>query len=429
MKALKFAIFIILCIFTTILTAQEPYREVVEIKHSRFHKFQQISPILFRAYPVAVSADSFALHLFTQTALDIHSFQLAHPFYATRYSWEVLILDSAGRAVEDISWTSEIRLKDFQQTNQRFRYHLSHNSLLLPAGKYKILATLNDVHGRLLKKLSAKVRFNFRDGFYASPPLFYTPDSPEFSNTLSIAGLPTALRNHLFFNRPYALYLNFFNLAGDSTRIDLQLHQVSPEKKVLWQKELAFSASSEGIDWQGLLPWQKMEEGEYLLNITYVYGKKSYRQRLSFQVEWFDRHRSLLLPQLAIEPLRLLLDKAEFKKLFSGNEEKDLRAFRQFWKEKDPDSSTAFNPVMAEFYARIDTANVRWGGRGQYGWRTEIGRIYVLNGPPDQIEDNSLSPTNPHLIWIYHRPDRNLRYIFRAVDGRRKYQLIKEEEF
>lgn len=429
MKVLNFAIFTILFIFLIKSPAQQKYREVFEKKHSRFHKVEQINPILFRAFPVAVSRDSFELYLFTETAYDIHSFQLAHPIYKTDYAWEVLIVDSAGKGVGDISWKEEIRLKEFRQTNQRYRYHFSHNKIGLRPGKYKVSATLSNVYGKIMHKLVQTIQFGFRKDFYASPPLFYTPGEPVLKEDISVPGQPAAVRNHLFFNRPYGLYINYCNLSGKSVHLSLNIWQLTPQKRFLLKTEKDFLAVQNRGEWSLLLPWQKMEEGEYLLEINYAYGGENYRQRISFWVNWFDKPRSLQIPRLAMEPLRLLMDNKEFKERFKGNEAEQLRAFKQFWKAQDPDTTTAFNPVMEEFYSRIDTANVRWGGRSQAGWRTEIGEIYILNGPPDKVEDNSLNPTNPYLIWIYYRPDRNLRYIFKAVDGRKKYQLIKEEEF
>lgn len=74
-----------------------------------------------------------------------------------------------------------------------------------------------------------------------------------------------------------------------------------------------------------------------------------------------------------------------------------------FWKQRDPDPLTPQNEFKEEHYRRIIYAN-RWFGRDSPGpgWRTAMGRIYIILGEPTSIDKfESLTEVFPTIIWFY----------------------------
>jgi GWxTD domain-containing protein len=74
-----------------------------------------------------------------------------------------------------------------------------------------------------------------------------------------------------------------------------------------------------------------------------------------------------------------------FKRL-STNEERE-QFIEQFWLMRDPTPDTVENEFRDEHYRRIAYANERFAS-GIPGWRTDRGRIYIIWGPPDEIESH-----------------------------------------
>lgn len=72
-----------------------------------------------------------------------------------------------------------------------------------------------------------------------------------------------------------------------------------------------------------------------------------------------------------------------FKQL-SNDEERD-QFIEQFWLRRDPTPDTVENEYKEEHYRRIAYANEHFAA-GKAGWRTDRGRIYIVFGPPDEIE-------------------------------------------
>jgi GWxTD domain-containing protein len=72
-----------------------------------------------------------------------------------------------------------------------------------------------------------------------------------------------------------------------------------------------------------------------------------------------------------------------------------------FWKNRDPDKSTPVNEFKQDYYRRIAYANKFFGVGGTAGWRTERGRIFILLGPPNEI-NRDMSPRANRFRTAYH---------------------------
>lgn len=93
-------------------------------------------------------------------------------------------------------------------------------------------------------------------------------------------------------------------------------------------------------------------------------------------------------------------EKAAFESL--GTDEERNRFIEQFWARRDSTPDTAANEFKEEHYRRIAYSNGRFGRPEMVGWKTDRGRIYIQNGPPDEIETH---PTEGFEIWSYRQMD------------------------
>jgi GWxTD domain-containing protein len=74
-----------------------------------------------------------------------------------------------------------------------------------------------------------------------------------------------------------------------------------------------------------------------------------------------------------------------------------------FWKQRDPTPGTPKNEYKDEHYRRIAYAN-QWLGKGTPtpGWRTDMGRIYIILGEPKSKEIyENLPDIFPTQIWFF----------------------------
>ncbi len=78
-------------------------------------------------------------------------------------------------------------------------------------------------------------------------------------------------------------------------------------------------------------------------------------------------------------------EKSAFMQL-SNDEERD-QFIEAFWQRRDPTPDTEENEFKEEHYRRIAYANEHFAA-GIPGWKSDRGRMYIVFGPPDEIESH-----------------------------------------
>ena len=75
------------------------------------------------------------------------------------------------------------------------------------------------------------------------------------------------------------------------------------------------------------------------------------------------------------------------------------------FKRKGPDPNTSINELMEEYYIRVNYVNEYFNMSWREGWETDFGMIYILFGPPDQIERSNFTSTSSSIyqVWYYSR--------------------------
>jgi GWxTD domain-containing protein len=70
-----------------------------------------------------------------------------------------------------------------------------------------------------------------------------------------------------------------------------------------------------------------------------------------------------------------------------SNDEESEEFIEQFWARRNPNPDSPENTFKEEHYRRIAYAN-EYFSTGISGWRTDRGRIYIVWGPPDEIDSH-----------------------------------------
>ncbi len=78
-----------------------------------------------------------------------------------------------------------------------------------------------------------------------------------------------------------------------------------------------------------------------------------------------------------------------------------------------------------QYLARVNAANERYGALGREGWRTSRGRVFILYGPPDQVERvPAESGGKPYRIWYYYKIEDGVEFIFVDRTGYGEFELV-----
>jgi len=119
--------------------------------------------------------------------------------------------------------------------------------------------------------------------------------------------------------------------------------------------------------------------------------------------DWLDLTEYICLPQ----------EREVFFKLANDRERDSF--IESFWKQRDPTPGTPQNEYREEILRRFLYVNQEFGrGTARQGWRTDMGKFYMILGPPTTREryeeERGLYPCE---AWYYHGdPERGLPTYF-----------------
>lgn len=124
--------------------------------------------------------------------------------------------------------------------------------------------------------------------------------------------------------------------------------------------------------------------------------------------------------------IRFIASKQEIDTYQELSLEGKARFLDDFWRNRDPDPSTARNEFKEEHLRRWDYAN-RQFSRFELsdGWKTDQGRVYILYGPPDDIERY---PSDVSTVawerWYYYSLEGGIQFVFADLSGFDNFVLL-----
>ena len=166
----------------------------------------------------------------------------------------------------------------------------------------------------------------------------------------------------------------------------------------------------------------KINEGAFRISVSADHNFAE-GERYILNCRWIDKPKSLRDPELAIKALKFIESDSVISSLLDGDDENYAANLAEYWKKIDPTPGTEFNPLMQEFYNRIDYAvkNFTTIG-GSNGANTDRGKVYIKFGKPLEVNRTSDNYGNIIETWTYNNPQR--KFVFVDKKGTGDFSLI-----
>jgi len=416
-------------IFSGLQNAQS-LPEQVYFSEYRSVKIPRRIPVIMRTFPEFIGNGKYRIFILSEIQYDYLQFLLKNGHFESSAEIEVILRNVNTGELKSKVFKTTASVAEYSETNRRDLYHFTCDSIDLQAGQYEVIFNYRDINvNQRNHSVRYKTNLSEVEKFFASPPVYVYPEKTNGNKPLSFSHQPSAMREHWGFNQAMGIELHTWQY-NSALPLNSRINIYDPVNKstVLSLDTLLHEKTQNRLLYFSF-PANFLSEGQYQLEVNYKIEDQSFDEAYSIYIDWFDKPWSLWNIQTAIETLEYLLDEDQFKELQKGNKDQQREKFDSYWRERDPSPSTPFNELKAEYYTRVDSANVKFSQGRQPGWKTEIGRIYILHGPPDEIQDRSLAPLDaPYLKWTYVQNGKRINYIFLAVDGRKNYKLIEIEE-
>ncbi|MBL0331474.1 MAG: GWxTD domain-containing protein [Chlorobi bacterium] len=172
-------------------------------------------------------------------------------------------------------------------------------------------------------------------------------------------------------------------------------------------------------------PINFLDVGDYILKVNCKSTKENLSDSFLFKLRWLTMPLSIAATKndYNIRSLYPIATPDEIKELRSGSTEEKVKKFNEFWRILDPTKDTKFNEAMAEYYTRVDYSFFNFRSLDQNdGTFTDRGKIYILNGPPTELQ-RDLRGETPKEVWIY-KNRVSKEFIFTDKTTKGNFKLI-----
>jgi GWxTD domain-containing protein len=127
-----------------------------------------------------------------------------------------------------------------------------------------------------------------------------------------------------------------------------------------------------------------------------------------------------------VEQLTYVASPDELRHLRSVTRGEREQAWREFWRKKEQSPIKGRYVNEEQYFERIDYAQEHFG-HAERGYLSDRGHVYVLYGPPDQVESRPFDIDSPaYEVWYYYQINKEFDFVDRFGAG--EYVLQNREE-
>jgi GWxTD domain-containing protein len=366
--------------------------------------------------------------------------------YGGAYEIE-MILAHEGRKPEKKSWLGAAQIDSLSQAAQRVSL-FDVGYYLLDPGRYTASVKLTDLNSERKGTISERLSFpKFKEGkLQLSQIEFASRIEAATSNNKFVKSGILVLPNplHLYGLQMPVLYFyaEIYGLQfdeGKSSTYTLQYALIDSTGDMVKSCEPKTVEKSGAtailVEQMSIIT---LETGTYQLRLSVTDDAtgENVTQEGRFQVRMPQRPAAAADDTLFDEDraqqerniILYIASKKELDMYDEFNVEGKKAFLKKFWADRDPTPETELNEFKEEYLKRINFANVNFKTTIQTdGWKSDMGRIFILHGPPDDIDRHPADAEfNAWQKWIYEalRGQGNVFFIFGDLEGFGRYTLL-----
>jgi GWxTD domain-containing protein len=385
------------------------------------------------------TSDSTRVDCYYRLSNELLNFIRSNERYVGHYELSLVIMDDDGFQMLGETIRDSVVVNQESATHNMDPSRAQLFTTYLPPGEYKLELKLLDIESS--KQMDLSRGFVVPDYFHAdlsvSDIQFAGLVSAEQSGLgLSRHGLtviPNLTRSYGEEQTDMYIYYEVYSGAGpnDPQPLTATYRVKSPTGKILLTETEDLARKGSVGAYSQRFDTRSFSHGVYTLELEIQDRalKKTVKTRSEFNINW-----QYLLPLTNAKNYKEILDQLqliasndemkELKKFEEANGPEQQQALKNFWVRHDPTPGTEQNETMITYYRRIEYANKNFTSGLGKGWRTDQGRIFILLGPPDEVERYSFeADSRPYQVWHYNRISR--RFVFIDYDGFGRYHLYR----
>jgi len=363
----------------------------------------------FSFYTVADSySDSIRVLSYLSVPNNVLQFIKNDQNFEAAYEATISLKEKKGSQVGRKNWVNKLITNEYLESVSREIYTIHFAEFKVPIGNYIISMELLDkdsnnsgLRSKALNLSKKKSEIEIYSPFF----LDYLPGNwglneneiPLFQN---------------FHSDKIAKPSIFISGRVKEAPYELEVKVLNVKKKELWKKTFQ-SETNEGYFHQRIIIPEEVANQGLRKRVDIVLKQGGVKKKASLVLALSRQGISGSIGDIsqAIQNMRYILKDDEWKKLSKSKDIDQETLFLEYWSTKDPTPETPDNELMNEYFSRVNYSNVNFKGYSK-GWKTDMGMIYILFGPPDDLDvyDDPLSRVYSQR-WHYYRLNKFFDFV------------------
>ena len=306
------------------------------------------------------------------------------------------------------SWIDEIIEPDYNDTRSSSKYFSFNKTLNLLEGVYHLKVNVQDRDNGNVFKSEDKIDLSLSDGF--GELFVYTLDQNGSDDIL----LKDINEKSELYNNNIRLSFQFFGIEDDIEELLIELDDSNSK-----YAEKYFNLP---LDDQGFYSIDFTVPDNFYNNIDLTLSVSEHS--LTKEVSIKDPNNQFWTNDIneIIFAMRYILPVSEIKALKRLEIKEKREYISNYWLDKDPDPSTQKNDLLVEFVDRVKFSNLKFSDLNK-GYRTDRGRIYIIYGPPENVETYSSQYEGVYQVWKY---PSGFNFVFLDRNGFGNFVLLRQ---
>ena len=370
-------------------------------------------------FAYAKSADSVAIVTFIEIPFFALQFVKDGEQFLASYSASISIKNDDGLDLGYAVWNDTIRVSNYTETKVRNKNRKHFLKKTLPIdNKIKIVAELHDEDTRK-KGLREKV-LDLND-YHKKPsilePIFMLDLPGDWG--FEKGKIPTKGSQVREFGDSISIFISGFVKSTDFD-ISLEFSNANVDDSLIYFIEK--DGHGEYFNHMINIPGYLLNSLRNDFTIELNQGRKTVDKKISFTIYKPGVSSFISNIDVAIRQMKYAITNKERNQLKGASKSERENLFYEFWKNRDPTPDSEYNELMEEYYSRVYYSNEHFDA-WQPGWETDRGMIYILFGPPDEIQrtNPSTSTSSLYQVWSYYR--LNQQFVFKDQNGFGDFRL------
>jgi len=234
-------------------------------------------------------------------------------------------------------------------------------------------------------------------------------------------------------NRDFITFFQVTNVAAgaDSLYRFYEFIKIKHRDEIVWEYENYHTMEFMPYPIVRRIPLGEYEPGLYTLEITIQDPRtqeKTTIERYFSISRAFAHYFQRVFPddEEEFELISYFLNSRQRRLWRDLSEEGRKNFIERFWVANNPNVATNNNQFLETIRHRVNDANWRFSYH-RAGWKTDMGRIYIKQGNPDDIERRETDSMaryskKPYQIWKYNSSDKI--FVFLDFQGNGNFRLV-----